>query len=277
MESLYDSSVYTYRDWAMEYTETEDSRSWTPEKLEDEKCLAIFNRTGLCASMTINNSNEKCVIAELRALSMSEDDFFMEPLLSRPDECAETLSFLFPDPSREKMPVPICMSFYGSKNIIFEIPQCLLCVRDRQAKVYISSRIIKRITNDVSYKDIQCEYSGMRRGIPFSSLTVLDRCMASAFDAFHKSRKRRLTKDYMPMHAEGFTEYAIVDAVVTMCIVSSRETTSSDFRDDFVVLHGKRKLKVYVHQVSTSQRNRVASLTRNGNRNALQERCASTE
>ncbi|RKF63974.1 hypothetical protein GcM3_135019, partial [Golovinomyces cichoracearum] len=255
MESLYNSLVYTYKGWATEYAQTEDSRSWVLEKFEDEKCLAVFGRTGLYSSIVIKENDNVRVRTQLEYMRISNDDFFMEPLLSLAEGCTDTLEFLFPDPSQDKMPVPICMSFYESKNIMFKIPLCMLCLHEDKTKVYVSALVIKRVIDDLSYKDIPCHYSGMRRGIPFNSLTLTDRCMNSALELLDKLPKRKFIKDCIPMYTEGFREYVEIDAIVTMCIVPVRGRASSDFGNDFVFLHGKRKLYVYVHSVAPPQRN----------------------
>lgn len=269
MESLYNSSVYTYKDWAAEYSQTEDSRSWVLQKFNDEECFAVFGTTGLYSSVVIRENENTGARTRLESMCMSSDDFFMEPLLSLAEECAETLEFLFPDPSHDKMPVPICISFYESKNIIFKIPLCMLCSHEGKTKVYVSTLVIKRVMDDLSYKDIRCTYSGMRRGIPFCSLTLTERCMSRVPELLESLPRKAFTKDCIPMYTEGFRSYVEIDTIVTMCIVSARRSASSNFREDFVTLHGKRKLNIYVHGIAPPQRNHVANFTRNGNSNTL--------
>lgn len=267
MDTLGSSSTYTYRDWAIEYSSTEESTLWQAERLNDTQSEELFGLKNLFISMTSTDQQRNEDSGSLHRFIVDRDDFFMEPLLACPDECIESIHRLIPSSQAGETPLPVCASIYGIKNIVFRLANCVLCVDGTRQSTYIPSSFINKIKTDVSFRDMNCISPSGRKGMPFHSGLMMPSAINIAKPVFDSSVKRKVTKDHIPMYDDKYTKYTMVEAVVYVALLANRSKVESEYGNDPITFHGRREIQVYVLSLSHQHkipRNDVADSTSDG-------------
>lgn len=269
-------SSYTYRDHAIEYESTEDYNLWDCEKLDNSYAIEHFNH----ASLRISLSDQKrpSTLLTPRSFAMEQsDDFIMEPMLTLPSSCSNSIDKLLGGITTEPDSMCVCAAMYGNKNIVFKLSNCILCVSDTNTGIYVPTSFIRKIKEDLSFRDMQCSSPGLRKTLPFYNIIPTSNVISQSQCISTGSKKRRVTTDHEPMFSDGFTHYSMIEACVYVTIVPRRSVEESDYGNGPITFHGRRQIKIYAMSISKQQsksRNSVAVFTTDGYDSAISQRSA---
>lgn len=260
-------STYTYRDYAMEYSNTEDMRSWQPVYLDPILSTSIFGFANGVASLTEremrnpltdDDSTSSSSLDSPRTPSFPQltmevmEECLMEPLVFMNNE------YMTPSMVDEFMPtvnaitkgddsvVLVSACTYGVKNIIFNVSGCVLCVDGNKISLYVPSTLLRKTRDDLIDQSFTCKINNFNDSNVFHKVTLPESLVPKCMDVYERSRLRPSTRSHTPLMKDGFNKYCNVSLVISICLSPSRTTDSSSFDGTLIVQHGKRLIDVTV-------------------------------
>lgn len=260
-------STYTYRDYAMEYSHTEDIKSWMPVYLNSSLSLKILGFEDGIAALTENpnrnpleDDHSECdsVISSPRSPSFPEmtmdmvEECLMEPLVIIDDECAPhfvTNGFI-PTvkaiTNGDDSTVLVSASTYGIKNIMFKITGCVLCVNETDISLYMPLNLLRKTRDDLHAQSYSCKINNSTEQDVFHRVKVPARLTETCKSVYDQSTPKRTTRSHTPLLKDGFSRYCNVDLIISICLTPSRTTDASSFDGTMIVQHGKRLIDAVV-------------------------------
>lgn len=260
-------STYTYRDYATEYSNTEDLKSWRPLYLDSQlskRTLGIENGVASLVENPDRNPLEDDLVDSMispttprvmgfpeMTMEMSEE-CLMEPLVFISDGCVrlsitnEFMPTLHAITQGSDSTVLVAASTYGKKDIMFKIEGCVLCVEGTETSVYIPSTLLRKTRDDLIAQSYSCKIKNFVEQNVFHRVTIPDSLLPRCLVVYECSQLKRTTRSHTPLLAHGFNRYCNIDLVVSISLVPSRKSESSSFDGTAIIQHGKRVIDVIV-------------------------------
>lgn len=274
-------SSYTYRDYAVEYEATEDYNLWDCEYLNNEYSIEKFNEKDLRISLfdiSLSDRKDHSILPSPRLFLIEQsDDFVMEPMLTSALSCTESISRLLGDIHIEPDSISICAATYGLKNMIFRLPNCILCTSADKSKIYVPTSFVRKIKEDLSFRDIYCVCPGLKKTAPFYGTILTDNVLKDCETIGYAVKGHKVTSDHEPMYSDGFSHYTMIEACIYVTLIPRRTIGKSDYGNGPITFHGKRQIKIYALSISeqpSALRNHVALFTSNGDDSKISQRGA---
>lgn len=260
-------STYTYRDYATEYSATEDLKSWQPVYLDSqlsERTLGLKNGVAsLTEDFDRNPLEDDCGDSAISVSSPRIDKFpemtmemveecLMEPLVFISDGCAplsitnEFMPTLHAITQGNDSTVLVSASTYGTKHIMFKITGCVLCVNSDDVSVYIPSTLLRKTRDDLYAQSYSCKIKNFVEQNVFHRVTVPKYLIPKCLQLHESLQLKRTTRSHTPLLKDGFNRYGNIDLIVSISLVPSRTSDTSSFDGTTIVQHGKRLIDVIV-------------------------------
>jgi hypothetical protein len=260
-------STYTYRDYATEYSNTEDLKSWQPVYLDtnlSQRTLGFKNGVAsLIEDFERNPLTDDCGDSAISVSTPRVDKFpemtmemveecLMEPLVFISDGCAplsitsDFMPTLHAITQGSDSTVLVSASTYGTKHIMFKITGCVLCVNGSDVSLYIPSTLLRKTRDDLSAQSYSCKIKNFVEQNVFHKVTLPKYLLARCMQLHETLPLKRTTRSHTPLLADGFNRYCNIDLIVSISLVPSRTIESSSFDGTAIVQHGKRLIDVIV-------------------------------
>lgn len=254
-------STYTYHDYAVEYSSTEDLKSWQPVYLDEilsQYTLGIHNGVAALIEdthrdpLSDDGTGSDTTISSPRTPSFPQmtmdlmENCLMEPLIFMNEE------YMPPEISVDYMPtinaikngndsvVLVSASTYGVKNLMFKVSGCILCLDKSDVCVYIPSSLLKKTRDDLIAQNFSCTIKAFKEHNVFYKTKIPSRLIAKSIDIYNSSQLKNTTRSHTPLLIDGFHKYCNINLIVSMSLTPSRSIESLGFDNTPIVQHGRR-------------------------------------
>jgi hypothetical protein len=260
-------STYTYRDYAVEYSNTEDLKSWQPLYLNrdlSQRTLGFDDAiVSLVENAVRNPLEDDCPdspisVSAPRAERFPEmtmemvEECLMEPLVFISDGCeplyitSEFMPTLHAITRGSDSTVLVSASTYGIKHIMFKITGCVLCVNADNTSLYIPSTLLRKTRDDLLAQSYSCKIKNFVERNVFHKVSVPKSLVRKCMEVYSKSQLRRTTRSHTPLLEDGFDKYCNISLIVSVALVPSRTKDTSSFDGTTIIQHGKRLIDAIV-------------------------------
>lgn len=233
-------STYTYRDYATEYSNTEDLKSWQPVYLDSklsERTLGLANGVAsLTEDLDRNPLKDDCGDSAISVSSPRVDKFpemtmemveecLMEPLVFISDGCAplsitnEFMPTLHAITQGNDSTVLISASTYGIKHIMFKITGCVLCINGDNVSVYIPSTLLRKTRDDLSAQSYSCKIKNFVEQNVFHKVSLPEYLVAKCMQLYETLQLKRTTRSHTPLLKDGYNRYCNIDLIVAISLI----------------------------------------------------------
>ena len=263
-------SSCTYKDYITAYSSTRDSELWTTNyaigtelnmNVGVSKVPVILSDDAL--------GSEVCDIPAIGPPQMEE--MMMEPLFSVPDDYRSLVESVT---QYKKGSIPVSLSNYGLKCLVFSVHGCIMCVKspDDMSTIglYIPYRFFKKVASDCEAQGVECESRESYRRQLYHTVDIRNSLEPLGSILRHKqvqilsnANLRPVTESLTPVYQDGFSFYYPVDATLLIMLDPSKRTKKHDESGNLIVYRSKRHIKMVPLCIghSTSHGNDVASRT----------------
>jgi hypothetical protein len=212
--------------------------------------MNTYGHPKLSVSLRDHDSTELLQSPRLFSMNMS-DDFCIEPMLAHPDETSASMSLLLSTAELSDDYMLACASTYGIKNIVFRLKGCLLCKLPDKIGVYVPASFMQKAVQDLSLQEIQCQAKRSLRGAPFYPAQMTATVLNKARTRRSMNPQRKVTIDHRPMYKDGFKTYSVTTATICVALTENRESMPSDYADQPIIVHNKRRVEIVVLDISS--------------------------
>lgn len=244
MEDTCDSaSSHTYRDYAVEYSQTQEYSLWKARPIIDSisyKIIGEKNMIGSIVDECEDESTSKVFVLDMINL----DECLMEPLFAVPEKCKYTedkLLQLSDSPPGSFLASP---STRGEKHLVFSLKGCIICFNNPSIDVYIPRRIIHKIIVDSGFQNVSCSAKNSSSRTPFHRTKVLPATYKDIKKCFENKRRHRITPDHMPASTDGYDRFVLNDVVVYIVMSPQRRSVLSEYGNENTIMHRSRNIDV---------------------------------
>lgn len=257
----------------MEYSHTEDSKSWQPVYLErslSEKILGMDNIASSLVEDTSRNplnddenasdtTPESPRATSFPAMTMElMEECLMEPLVHINDNYIPEsmrhnfIPTLHAITNGDESIVLVSASSYGLKHLMFTITGCVLCASDDGTpfSVYVPSTLLRKTRDDLTQQSFQCKIASFDEHAVFHRVVLPPRLVPKCFDVYGGSVKKTTTRSHTPLLRDGFNRYCNANLMVSIALTPSRTTEPSSFDGSIIVQHGRRIISIIVLDIT---------------------------
>jgi hypothetical protein len=258
-------STYTYRDYATEYSNTEDLKSWQPVYLDtnlSQRTLGFGNGVASLVEDIDRNpleDNDSAIsVSSPRVNKFPEmtmemvEECLMEPLVFISDGCeplpltSEFIPTLHAITQGSDSTVLVSASTYGMKHIMFKITGCVLCINGDDISIYIPSTLLRKTRDDLLAQSYSCKIKNFVEQNVFHRVSLPKNLLVKSMEVYERSPLKRTTRSHTPLLRDGFNRYCNIDLIVSISLVPSRTSDTSSFDGTTIIQHGKRLIDVIV-------------------------------
>lgn len=245
MQGLSDS---TYKDLVEDYQSTQESTMWHARYLIGNSLNEHTGQDKLLSSFVDQESPQDTNDIGVLGLNVI-DEMAIEPLLKTHQNQVSINLYLMSKPG---LSVPVCLSTYGVKHIIFKIPACLICVDDDKQYIYIPSRIPKRIIDDMKYRGIACSMYGKDLKLPYVSIEIPQNLLTKVQEIYRQSNPKPVTINHEPMCTDGFPSYLPTTITMSIELCHLKEKRSRRHGQDMIIQKKPREISIVVLDVEAT-------------------------
>ena len=264
-------STYTYRDYAMEYSSTEDMKSWQLIYLDSSLSLATLDMIDAVVTLSEDPDRdpfEEDIITRSPSRDSPKRESFPEMTMDMMEECLmEPLVFM----NNEYMPrymslgcmptinwltnndnsiVLVSASTYGKKHLMFKITGSVLCLDNTAPHLYIPSALLRKTRQDLNAQSFPCKIRGFKEHDVFQRVSVPSRIVDKCTKIYKTLQRRSTTQSHTPLLLDGFEKYCNVNLIVSILLSPSRTMDSSTFDGTAIIQHGKRVIETVVVDIN---------------------------
>lgn len=244
-------SSCTYKDYITAYSSTRDSELWTIRHTVESELNSNLNVEKLPIMLCDDTLSEQVYsVPTIGPLHMEE--MMVEPLFSVPYEYRDFIGGIVQNPRGS---IPVSISSYGIKCLIFSLYGCITCIRNSDETddigLYIPHRFFKKIVADCESRGVECESSGPHSrqlyhrislsDSPQSLQTILKQRQVELISTL---RLRPVTELLTPSFADGFKLYRPVDVTILIMLDPGKRIKREDESGNFVVHRAKRHVRI---------------------------------
>lgn len=236
-------SSHTYRDYAMEYSQTQEYALWKPRPLIDSISYRIIGEKGIIGSIVDEceeESDKKVSILDMSNL----DECLIEPLFAIPEGCRDTENKLLHLSESPPGSFLASLSMKGEKHLMFAIRNCIICSRSTYMDVYIPRRIIHKIIIDTGYQNVACSARGSSPKTPFHRVKLLTNASKDIKKKFEHNRKHKVTPDHMPASTDGYERFVLDDIIVYIVLSPQRRPVLTEYGNSSTLMQRSRCIDV---------------------------------
>ncbi len=236
------SSTYTYREHAQEYISTSDASLWYTQYLQCEVLQRLFKIPQIAVRLT--DQPQSPVLFEIPTQTLNNaEEALMEPLLYVPESCKSTIYSI---PGTSPDDILVALSIYGSKDLIFRLPGCLLCIDGEHYAMYVPWRLVKKVEVDLIAKGVPCIPTHHHPGATYIRVPLPVHDSDNIKAIVLSSHPKSVTRDHKPMYGDGFKQYILVSPVLCIMISPQRNFVPSQYGEVPITQHRSRKINVII-------------------------------
>lgn len=244
-------STHTYRDYKREYETIEDRNLWSPVYLDKELSNRILEIDDAVVSFVDDaysdepSANVTSLIPTMTTDVMEES--FMEPFVCTFKGSENTVKELTQhNPSR----VLISSSMYGEKNLMFQLPGCILCMDQQRLCLYVPSMIFRKTRSDLESQGFTSQMPRLVEKSVYCEVEIPPPLKDKSKNMYCRSKHRSTSPSHTPVYSQGFKKYSNVTLVISVFLCKPEITVSSCRNGDRHVQYEKRLVEVRVLDIS---------------------------
>lgn len=236
-------SSHTYRDYAVEYSQTREYTLWKPRSLTEGMSYKIIREKGMIGSIIDECEDE--ADRQVFVLNMSDlDECLMEPLFAVPEGCKYTENKLLHLSGSPPGSLLVSLSMRGGKHLVFTLRNCIICSKGNNDDVYIPRRIVHKIMIDTGFQGVTCSTRNSSSRTPFHRTKVLSTTKKDIRKIFEENRKHRVTPDHMPASTDGHERFVLNDIIVYVSITPQQRSVLTEYGNNSTIMHRPRNIDV---------------------------------
>lgn len=222
-------SVCTYQSEMNEYVSTHESTMWIESTLAGSEVCDDMKGITVPVSLVMEEYGiederkpKKATLIPIFAVDDIEElDLVPEALLMSHMSHSSFMKVLS---GGESNPVPVSLSSYDTKNIVFVLKTCDVCYSESSVDVFVPRRFLKMIARGVSFSGvIECKIQKGGRNDVYSIARVLPGAMKQCKRLIGTYRSHKVNENMTPMYELGYRNRIQLDA--TICLYLSKTST----------------------------------------------------